>query len=139
MKIYTYTKKKKLFLPLFTSTIKAGFPSPADDFVENKLDLNTYLIDHPTATFFVKVSGDSMINAGIFSGDILIVDKSLEAKDKNIIIAIINGEFTVKRFRKKGNDIYLVPENPNYKAMKIKETSNFEVWGVVTYVIHSCI
>jgi DNA polymerase V len=125
------------FLPIFLSTVKAGFPSPADDFVENKLDLNTFLIKHPAASFFVRVSGDSMINAGIFSGDILIVDRSLEAGDKSIVIAVVNSEFTVKRIRKVKQDIYLLPENKNYKPIKITDPDNFEVWGVVTYVIHN--
>jgi len=102
-----------LKLPLFLSSVKAGFPSPADDFVETRLDLNEYLIDHPEATFFVRVSGDSMIRAGIHTGDILIVDRSLEPKNNDIVIAIIDGEFTVKRLKKYGDRVFLVPENPN--------------------------
>ena len=93
-------------LPLFLSKVRAGFPSPADDYLDKKLDLNEHLIKHPTATFFVKVKGDSMIKAGIHSGDILVVDRSLEAKDKRIVIAVVNGEFTVKRVRKIKDKLY---------------------------------
>jgi len=126
-----------LKLPLFLSSVKAGFPSPADDFVETRLDLNEYLIDHPEATFFVRVSGDSMIRAGIHTGDILIVDRSLEPKNNDIVIAIIDGEFTVKRLKKYGDRVFLVPENPNYKLIEIKPESDFLIWGVVKYVIHA--
>src|SRR4030042_6039051 len=96
-KLYNFKNKTKVKLPLYISRIKAGFPSPADDYIEKELDLNEYLIKHPAATFFVRVEGNSMIDAGIHSGDILIVDKSLEAKNNKIVIAVVNGELTVKR------------------------------------------
>ena len=96
--------------PFFTYAVEAGFPSPAEDYVEESLDLNKHLIKHPAATFFVKVSGDSMINAGIYPDDILIVDRSLEAVDKKIVIAVIDGELTVKRLRYRGNLLFLEPE-----------------------------
>lgn len=124
-------------IPIFISSIKAGFPSPADDFIENKLNLNEYLIEHPEATFFVRVSGDSMINAGIHSGDLLIVDRSLEAKNNDIVVAVIDGEFTVKRLKKVANKVYLYPENPRYKVITITAESDFLIWGVVKHVIHS--
>ncbi len=127
----------KYSTPIFVSYIKAGFPSPADDFIENTLDLDEFLIEHPQATFFVKVSGDSMINAGIHSRDILIVDRSLQAYNGSIVVAVIDGEFTVKRYKKIGNTVYLLPENPNYKVIKIPENSDFLIWGVVKHVIHS--
>lgn len=123
--------------PLFMIPVSAGFPSPADDYVEGSLDLNKYLIKHPAATFFVRVAGDSMINAGIHPDDILIVDRSLDAVDKKVIIAIVNGELTVKRIRKKKDGIYLVAENENYKPVKINKEMEFDVWGVVTSVIHA--
>ncbi len=123
-------------LPLYVSTIKAGFPSPADDFLDKSIDLNEHLISHPAATFLVRVSGDSMINAGIFNGDILIVDKSIEPKNRDIVIAVIDGEFTVKRLIKSKNGNFLYPENPNYKAIKLNEES--QIWGIVTYVLHKC-
>jgi len=124
-------------LPLYLSRIKAGFPSPAEDYLDKKLDLNEYLIKHPGSTFFVKVKGDSMIGAGINSGDILIVDRSLEPKDKRIIVAVVNGDFTVKRVSKRGDKLSLVSENPKYDPIEIKDGMDFEVWGVVTNVIHS--
>lgn len=128
---------KKYLIPFFVSTIKAGFPSPADDFLENRLNLNTLLIEHPEATFFVQVSGDSMVNAGIHNGDKLIVDRSLEAKHNDIIVAVIDNEFTVKRLKKVANKIYLYPENPNYQPIFIPAGSDFIVWGVVKHSIRS--
>lgn len=125
----------KLDLPEYLSKISAGFPSPADDYVDKKLDLNEYLIQHPSATFFVRVSGDSMINAGIESGDLLVIDRSLEVKNNCIVLAVVNGEFTLKRIKKVKDKIFLVPENSNYKPMEIKEDSGIEIWGVVTTVI----
>lgn len=130
---------KSVELPLFTAGVSAGFPSPADDFIERKLDLNEYLIKNHTATFFVKVNGNSMINAGIMDGDILIVDRSIEAGNNKIVIGIINGEFTVKRISRKNNRLYLMPENPDYKPVEINETTDFKIWGVVTYAIHKLI
>ncbi len=124
-------------LPLYLSRIKAGFPSPADDFLDKTLDLNEHLIKHPSSTFFVKVKGDSMLGAGINSGDILIVDRSLEPKDKRIIVAVVNGDFTVKRVSKKGDKLSLISENPKYSPIEIKDDMDFEVWGVVIHVIHS--
>ena len=124
-------------LPLYLSRIKAGFPSPADDYLDKKLDLNEHLIKHPASTFFVKVKGDSMIGAGINSGDILIVDRSLEPKDKRIVVAVVNGDFTVKRISKNKDRLSLVAENPKYPSIEIKDGMDFEVWGVVIHVIHS--
>lgn len=123
-------------VPLMMNSVKAGFPSPAEDFIESQLDLNELLIDHPTATFFVRVDGNSMVNAGIFSGDLLIIDRAKEAIDKKIVVAIVNGEFTVKRLRKFGEKIQLVAENPHYKPIIITPGMDFEIWGVVTHVIH---
>jgi DNA polymerase V len=130
-------------LPLFAAQVKAGFPSPADDFMEQRLDLNEHLIQHPAATFFVRVDGDSMIGAGIHPGDILIVDRSLEPLNGRIVIAVIDGTFTVKRIRigvpGHENQIFLEPENPAFPSIRIEDGSDFQVWGVVTYVIHKAI
>lgn len=122
--------------PLYSSKVSAGFPSPADDYIENKLDLNTHLIKHPSATFFLKVSGDSMKNAGIQSGDILIVDKSLEPTHGKIVIAALDGELTVKRLSLGKGRMKLVPENENYPEIDITESQELVIWGVVTHVIH---
>ena len=115
------------------ATITDGRPSLA----QGKLDLNKHLIQHPAATFFVRVTGDSMIKAGIHPNDLLIVDRSLEPKDKNVVIANLNGELTVKRIRIQNNQLTLEPENDNYESQVIDESMEFEVWGVVTNVIHS--
>ncbi len=122
---------------LFMAPVSAGFPSPADDYIEDKLDLNKYLVKHPAATFFVKVNGDSMIGAGIHHGDILIVDRSLDPVDKKVVIAVVDGELTVKRIRTGNGRIALVPENDAYQVLNIEDGMNFEIWGVVTSVIHS--
>jgi len=135
--IFPYQKQSKKTLPLFVAKVSAGFPSPAEDFIEHKLDLNEFLIKHPSATFFVRVEGNSMVNAGIHSGDILIVDRALETVSNKIIIAVLNGELTVKRVLKRLGKLFLVPENPSYKSMEIIDGMEFEVWGVVTHVIHS--
>jgi DNA polymerase V len=137
MEIYKSDAATKWELPLFLSRISAGFPSPADDYLDKKLDLNEHLIKHPAATFFIKVKGDSMIKAGIHSGDILVVDRSLEPRDKKIVIAVLNGEFTVKRVRKMKDNLYLVSENDDYAPIEIKDGADFEIWGVVVHVIHS--
>lgn len=135
--IYTPERAEELALPLFLESVSAGFPSPADDYLEGRLDLNDYLVRNPSSTFFVRVTGDSMMDAGIYSGDILVVDRSLNPKDGNIVIAVINGELTVKRLQMLKNKIFLLPENQNYKPIEITEEMNFEVWGVVSTVIHS--
>jgi DNA polymerase V len=123
-------------LPLFTCPVSAGFPSPAEDYIEGKLDLNQYLIKNPVATFFVRVTGDSMLGAGIHPGDLLIVDRSLEPTDGRVAIAVVDGELLVKRIRLKNDHVLLVAENPNYPPLELREEMSFEVWGVVTNVIH---
>lgn len=134
--IFQAAEGKMQPLPIFMANVQAGFPSPAEDYLDKTLDLNELLISHPAATFFVRVAGDSMRDAGIFSGDVLIVDRSMIASDGSIVVAILNGEFTVKRLIKKAEKILLAPENPAYPMMQIEEGSDFQVWGVVTYVIH---
>ncbi len=126
-------------LPLFASTVSAGFPSPADDYIETALDLNEFLIKRPAATFFVRVSGQSMIGAGINPGDILIVDRSMSPKNNSIVIAVLNGELTVKRMVLDQEKVKLLPENPNFPTIEIQEGMDFTVWGVVTTVIHSVV
>jgi DNA polymerase V len=122
--------------PIAMSLVPAGFPSPADDYMEGDLDLNAYLIRHPAATFFVRVSGDSMIGAGVHSGDLLIVDRAEEAVDNSVVIARLEGDLTVKRFRRREGGICLVPENPDFDPIEVGPEDEFEVWGVVTTVIH---
>lgn len=118
-----------------------GFPSPADDYLEERLDLNKYLIKHPSATYYARAEGDSMTGAGIFPGDILIVDKAVEAVNNKVIVAWLNSEFTVKRYYvdERIGKVYLVPENPKYYPHEITPETDFMIWGVVTYSIHKLI
>ncbi len=123
-------------IPLFIDPIKAGFPSPATDYIESDLDFNTFLIKNKSATYAARAQGDSMVGAGIYPGDILIIDRSIEPKSNDIIIASIDKEFTVKRFIKKSGEFFLYPENPDYPVIQITKSTDFQVWGVVTYTIH---
>ena len=128
---------KKFKIPLLTDSVSAGFPSPADDHTEENIDLNEHLISNPFSTFFLRVKGDSMINAGIKDKDLIIVDKSLTARPGNIIIAMIDGEFTIKRLSIKNNELYLKAENHNYPDFRFKNHLDVQIWGVVIYSIHS--
>jgi DNA polymerase V len=127
---------ESLHLPLFSDRVAAGFPSPADDHLENKLDLNEHLVKHPAATFFVRVEGQSMIGAGIHPDDILVVDRSMEASNGNIVVAAVDGELTVKRLQYRRARLFLEPENPDYDPIEITGETDLVVWGVVTSVIH---
>ncbi len=127
----------QLELPLFTSKVPAGFPSPADDHLEASIDLNQQYVQHPAATFFVRVQGHSMKDAGINNGDMLVVDRSLEAKSGSIVIAVVNGELTVKRLVIENHCVWLKPENRDYEPLLITEEMDLHVWGVVAHVIHS--
>ena len=135
--VYKPDRSTKRRQPIFIATVPAGFPSPAADYEEGKLDLNRHLIKNPAATFFVRVTGDSMLNAGIHGGDLLVVDRSIEPRDKSVVIAVVNGELTVKRIRIRRNKVTLVAENDAYRSQEIDEKMEFEVWGVVTNVIHA--
>ena len=128
--------EKVLDIPFYQSNVPAGFPSPAEDFMDLDLNLQEYLVQHPSATFCVRVTGDSMQNAGICSGDVMVVDRALEPQNNTIVLAILDGEFTVKRIQKKGQELYLKPENSKFKPIQITEEMNFQVWGVVTHIIH---
>ena len=128
----------KVLLPIYLCKVEAGFPSPAENYVEQELDLKEYLIRNSDSTFLVRATGKSMVNVGIFPGDILIVDRSLEAKNNSIIIVSIDGELTVKRLIKDKNNkkLYLKSENLDYPNIDLKIESDTMVWGVVTYSIH---
>ena len=125
-----------LRLPLFGHTIAAGFPSPADDYVEDRIDLNQHLIRHKEATFFLRVQGDSMLGAGIHNGDLLVVDRALEPVDGKIVIAVLDGELTVKRLERRAGQIRLMPENPAFAPIVVNNEQDLVIWGVVTNVIH---
>ena len=128
---------KKFRIPLLNDSVSAGFPSPADDYTEENIDLNEHLISNPFSTFFLRVKGESMINAGIKDKDLIIVDKSLIAKPGDIVIAMIDGEFTIKRLSIKNDELYLKAENHNYPDFSFKNHIDVQIWGVVIYSIHS--
>ena len=134
--LFKFSKDQNIAIPIFIDKVSAGFPSPATDYMENKLDLNEYLIKHPAATFIVKASGSSMVNADIYSGDLLIVDRSLTPRNNDIVIASIFGDLTVKKIKKKEKSLFLVPANEDYPSIQVKEEMECFVWGIVTYVIH---
>ena len=115
--------------------ISAGFPSPADDFKDSRISLDSELVKNKEATFYARVSGDSMIGAGIEDGDLLVIDRSLQPENGKIAICLVDGDFTVKRIKKEKNRLYLVPENKKYKAIELKEENELIIWGVVEYVI----
>ncbi len=123
-------------LDLYQQPVSAGFPSPAEDYIEGKLDLNLHLIKNPAATFYVRVSGDSMTGAGIHSGDLLVVDRSLDPVSGRIVIAVLNGELTVKRLAFAGDRPILNAENDNYPPIQVTEPQELCIWGVATSVIH---
>jgi len=127
---------KEIKPSLFLEPVQAGFASPIHGYAERALDLNELMVKHPAATFFVKAEGESMKGAGIMPGDILVVDRSLEADSNKIVIAVVDGEFTVKRFIKGPHSITLKPENEKFQPIVITEPSRLQIWGVVTYVIH---
>lgn len=135
--IYTADQSTDFELPLAEVSVQAGFPSPAEDYIEDRLDLNEHLIDHPAATYFVRVAGTSMLEAGIHDGDILVVDRALEPVDGKVVVASINGNLSVKRLKKEDDTVYLVAENDDYDDIEITPHNDFQVWGVVTHVIHS--
>ena len=126
------------YIVMHLCKVEAGFPSPADNYIEEKLNIEEYLIKNKESTFLVKAAGESMLNVGIFPGDILVVDRSLEVKNQSIVIASINGDLTVKRISKKNKlgEIYLQSENIDYPDIKLNEESNIMIWGIVTHSIH---
>ena len=124
----------QLALPLFGSRVPAGFPSPADDHVEGKLDLNLHLIRRPAATFFIRAQGESMRDAGIFDGDLLVVDRGIAAQAGDIVIAVLHGELTVKRLKKSNGVLVLCAENPAFSDISLDD-AGCEAWGVVTHSI----
>ena len=133
---YTLVFTNVLELPLAASPISAGFPSPAEEFFGLKLNLNDELIKHPEATFYARVRGHSMKDAGIQDGDLLVIDKAQEPKDGCVAVCAIDGEFTLKRLAVEKDSIYLMPANDEFKPIKITEENDFLVWGIVAYVVH---
>lgn len=133
--IYTANTDTSIEIPYFQTGVSGGFPSPAEDFTEGSIDLNKELIKNPSATFFVRVNGNSMIDAGIKNGDLLIVDRSLTPHNGNIAVCVLDGDFTVKRIKIESDCIYLVPANTDFNPIKVTTDKDFLIWGVVTNVI----
>lgn len=130
-------ERPHLRLPLAASTVAAGFPSPADDYVDLGIDLNEALIRHPSSTFFLRVSGDSMIDAGIQHGDLLVVDRSLEARPGQIVVAVLDGAFTLKRLARHKGRLRLEAANSAYPPLELHQCGDVQIWGVAIHVIHS--
>jgi DNA polymerase V len=124
-------------LPLFGHKAASGFPSPADDYVEDRLDLNRLLVHNKSATFFLRVRSDSMVNAGIFDGDIIVVDRAVEPADRSVVVAVVDGELTVKRLRLRNGSAELHAENPKYPPIRFREGQELTIWGVVTSAVHA--
>jgi len=136
LQLHAISKRVSFKIPLMNAAITAGFPSPVDDHLDLPVDLNEYLVKHPAATFYVRVQGDSMDDAGIHQGDLLIVDRAESYGTGSIVLAVLDGEFTVKKLMKKNEALYLLSSNTAYQPIKIEAESDFKVWGVVTYIIH---
>lgn len=130
------TETAQQLLPLYLTAVQAGFPSPADDYIDKKINLHDFLVRNSAATFFLKAHGESMLGAGIYDGDLLIVDRSIEAGHNKIVIAAIDGELTVKRLLRRPHQAVLAPENPDYPEFDITHKEHVHIWGVVTYAIH---
>lgn len=132
---YSANTDSELLIPYFPEGISAGFPSPAADFMDHSLDMNKELIENPASTFYGRVKGDSMRGAGIFDSDTMIIDKSLDVCDKDIVVCYIDGDFTVKEIKIENDACWLIPYNDKYKPIKVTKENDFIVWGVVTHTI----
>ena len=127
---------QRMGLPLYLAPVEAGFPSPADDYLDRRLDLHQYLVRNEAATFFLRAHGESMLGAGIHDGDLLVVDRSIDPVHRKVVIAALEGELTVKRLLHRGGRILLAPENARFEPIDITESEFVHIWGVVTYVVH---
>lgn len=135
LKILSIDVSTSLNLPYADEGVRAGFPSPAQDYMELAIDLNKELIRHPASTFYGRVVGDSMKDEGIEEGDILVIDKSLELQEGDLAVCFVDGEFTLKRVHLEADHALLIPANPNYQPIKVTADNNFIVWGIVTFTI----
>jgi DNA polymerase V len=134
--ILTSAQEDRSGSPLLLCPVAAGFPSPADDYLDGELNLHRLVVRNPNSTFFLRAVGDSMVDAGIYEGDLLVVDRAAKVSSGKIVIACVDGEFLIKRFIRRGKKIFLVPENPAFQETDITEREDAAVWGVVTYAIH---
>lgn len=136
IEIFKYESKKKVLIPFVDSKVNAGFPSPAQDYIEQKLDLNEHLIKHPSSTFIIKVNGSSMIEEGISDKSLLIVDRSLDHKKNSIALVCINGEFTVKKIDRIKGKYFLIGANKDFDPVAINEETELLIWGIITWVLN---
>lgn len=139
LSFYLMKNAKLSSVPVLGDAVPAGFPSPAEDYLDMDLNLHDYLVRNPAATFCVRVSGGSMVSADIKSGDVMVIDRALDPTNNSIVLAVLNGEFTVKRIKKRANELYIIADNEEYQPMKITKDVDFQVWGVVTFIIHKAI
>lgn len=133
--IHPVSGSQEIEIPILDEMVPAGFPSPIQGIAQESIDLNRELINHPASTFCAKVTGNSMIDSGISDGDLLIIDKSLDPHDGSIAVCFVDGEFTLKTISIRKDGVFLVPSNPKFREIKVNEESNFQVWGIVTYVV----
>ena len=136
LEILQVIDKEQFAVPFAQAGVRAGFPSPAQDYMLDSIDLTTALVNHPATTFCARVDGDSMVDANVYDGDILVVDRSLEPANGNMAVCFIDGEFTLKYIDIRKDGLYLRPANPDYPDIKVESESEFRVWGIVTYSIH---
>lgn len=139
LSFYVMKNAKLSSVPVLADAVPAGFPSPAEDYLDIDLNLHDYLVRNPASTFCVRISGDSMASDNIKNGDVMVVDRALDPTNNSIVLAILNGEFTIKRIKKRADELYLIPDNEQYQPMKITKDVDFQVWGVVTFIIHKAI
>ncbi len=137
VRIFSADTSSRVPLPYANDGIQAGFPSPAQEFINESIDLNKELIEHPAATFYGRVVGDSMVQEGIEEGDILIIDRSLEPMNKDLAVCCVDGDFTLKRIRIESDKAWLMPSNEVYDPILVTSDNHFQIWGVVTYIIKS--
>ena len=135
LELFRTEEQSKLYITISDSPVHAGFPSPADDHLENKLDLNKALVKNPATTFFARVKGESMNGEGVEDGDMLIIDKSLDPYENCLAVCFLEGEFTLKRVRLDGDNILLIPSNPKFKTIRVSRDNDFYIWGIVKYLI----
>ena len=135
--IFKPAQKTKVKIPLYLNPVAAGFPAVTEDYIDENIDLNRHLVKHPETTFLVRVTGESMKDAGIHPNDMLIVDRSIEVNSGQVVIAVVNGELTVKRIRKIQDKLWFMPENSDFQPIEIDEHTDLHIWGVVTNVIHA--
>lgn len=138
MELIIYRRKESgVLIPLFADRIHAGFESPATDYQEERIDLNTYVTNYPEATFYARVTGDCMTGSGIFEGDLLVVNRSLQVNNGDIVVGVLDGEFILRSYFQFRNQEYLMPDNPSYKPILRTESTHFEIWGVVPFTVHN--